>query len=177
MACETGETSNCVSTRQQIAVNVNPAVTIPTPQASVYIPSGGSASLTATGCSGGSGTYVLKWYKSSDNSLVTMPVSPTTTTNYYAQCEQTFNGITCVSAKSANVTVNVGNFINSVLTGNWENANTWFPSRVPLPTDNVIINNHTITITTNTANAKSLECKSRATLRYLNSAAKLNVGF
>ena len=105
-----------------------------------------------------------------------MPVSPTTTTNYYAKCEQTFSTITCINAKSANVAVNVGNFINSVLTGNWENISTWFPSRVPLTTDNVIINNHTVTITSNAANAKSLEYKSGATLRYLNAAAKLNVG-
>lgn len=176
VACETGGTANCVSTRQQIAVNVNPVSPMPTPQASAYIASGGSVSLTATGCSGSSGTYALKWYKASDNTLATMPVSPTITTSYYAKCEQTFNGITCVSAKSANVAVNVGNFINSVLTGNWESINTWFPSRVPLPTDNVIINNHTVTITSNAANAKTLEYKSGATLRYLNAAAKLNVG-
>ena len=177
VACETGGASNCVSTRQQIAVNVNPVSPIPTPQTSAYIAVGGSVSLTATGCAGNSGTYALKWYKASDNSLVTMPVSPTTTTNYYAKCEQTFNTITCINAKSANVAVNVGNFINSVLTGNWENTSTWFPSRIPLLTDNVIINNHTVTVTSNAANAKSLEYKSGAILRYLNAAAKLNVGF
>jgi hypothetical protein len=177
VACETGGTANCVSTRQQIAVNVNPVSPIPTPQASAYIASGGSVSLTATGCSGSSGTYALKWYKASDNSLVTMPVSPTTITNYYAKCEQTFNGITCISAKSANVAVNMGNFINSAFTGNWESTSTWTPSRVPLPTDIVIINNHTVTVTSNAANAKSLEYKSGAILRYLNAAAKLKVGF
>jgi hypothetical protein len=177
VACETGGTANCVSTRQQISVNVNPVSPIPTPQTSAYISTGASITLTATGCSGGTGTYTLKWYKSSDNSLVTMPVSPAITTNYYAKCEQTFQGIICTSVKSANVTVNVGNFINSVLSGNWESTNTWTPSRVPLATDNVIINNHTVTITSNAANAKTLEYKSGATLRYLNAASKLNVGF
>ena len=178
VACETGGTTNCVSaSRQQIAVNVNPVSPIPTPQANAYIAIGGSVSLTATGCSGGSGTYVLKWYKASDNSLVTMPVSPPTSTNYYAKCEQTFNGIVCPSAKSGNVAVNVGDFLNSVLTGNWESTGTWFPSRVPLPTDIVIINNHTVTITSNAANAKGIEYKTGATVKYLNAAAKLRIGF
>ena len=150
---------------------------MPTPQAPAYIPTGGGVSLTATGCSGSLGTYSLKWYKSTDNTLVTMPVSPAATTNYYAKCEQTLNSITCIGLASANVTVNVGNVVNSIISRNWESTNTWFPSRVPLPTDVVIINNHTVTITSNAANAKSLEYKSGATLRYLNAAAKLNVGF
>ncbi|MES2520838.1 MAG: hypothetical protein V4585_22175 [Bacteroidota bacterium] len=177
VACETGGTSNCVSTRQQIVVNVNPVSPVPIPQPSAYIAVGGSVSLTATGCSGGSGTYALKWYKALDNSLVTMPVSPSTTTNYYAKCEQTLNGITCTSANSGNVLVNVGDFVNSVLTGNWESTNTWFPSRIPLATDNVIINNHTVTITSNAANAKSVDYKTGATLKYLNAGTKLKVGF
>ncbi len=145
--------------------------------ANATIPSGGSISLTATGCSGSLGTYALKWYKASDNSLVTMPVSPTVTTNYYAKCEQTLNSVTCVSMASANVVVSIGDFINSIATGNWESPSTWNPSRVPLATDNVIINNHIVTVTTNAANAKSVEYKSGANLRYLNGAAKLNVGF
>ena len=150
---------------------------MPTPQANATIPSGGNISLTATGCSGSLGTYVLKWYKASDNSLVTMPVSPTTTTSYYAKCEQTLNSVTCVSMASVNVVVSVGDFINSIVTGNWESPSTWNPSRVPLPTDNVIINNHIVTVTTNAANAKSVDLKSGANLRYLNGVGRLKVGF
>lgn len=150
----------------------------PTPQAyDYYIPTGGSASLTASGCSGTIGTYTLYWRKVSDNSAVTMPVSPSTTTSYYVTCERVLNGVGCESLRSANVTVNVGNYINSIISGNWENTNTWTPSRVPLPTDIVIINNHTVTITSNVANAKSVEYKSGSTLQYLNAAAKLNIGF
>jgi hypothetical protein len=106
-----------------------------------------------------------------------MTVSPTTTTSYYVLCERMLSGTGCFSLSSANVTVNVGNYINSIISGNWENTNTWTPSRVPLPTDIVIINNHTVTITSNVANAKRVEYKSGATLRYLNNTAKLNVGF
>jgi hypothetical protein len=90
---------------------------------------------------------------------------------------KTTNGVSCRSPYSETVTVYVGNYINSIISGNWESTNTWTPSRVPLPTDNVIINNHTVTITSNAANAKRLEYKSGATLKYLDAAAKLKVGF
>jgi Concanavalin A-like lectin/glucanases superfamily len=163
----------CTNSASVVTSSLSP---MPTAQANAYISTGASITLTATGCSGGTGTYTLKWYKSSDNSLVTMPVSPAITTNYYAKCEQALNSVICLSPASANVTVNVGNYINSIISGNWENTSTWAPSRVPLPTDNVIINNHTVTITSNAANAKTLEYKSGATLRYLNNSAKLNVG-
>ncbi len=164
----------CTNSATVVVSNLNP--TVPTPQGSAYIPTGGSVSLTATGCSGGSGTYVLKWYRASDNTLATMPVSPTITTNYYAKCEQTFNSVPCLSMASTNVAVNVGDIVNSIITGNWESTSTWFPPRVPLPTDVVIINNHTVTITTNLANAKRVELKNGGILNYLNGAAKLKVG-
>ena len=164
----------CTNSASVVTSMISPT---PTPQVyAYYIPAGGSASLTATGCSGATGTYSLRWSKVSDNSLVTMPVSPTTTTSYYVSCERALDGVGCLSLVSANVTVNVGNYINSIISGNWENSNTWTPSRIPLPTDIVIINNHTVTISSNAANAKSLEYKSGATLRYLNAVAKLNVG-
>ena len=159
------------------SITINSVSPVPTPQGNTSIATGGSLSLTATGCSGSSGTYTLKWYKASDNSLVTMPISPSTTTNYYAKCENIFNATTCLSPASANVIVYVGNIINSFITGDWENTNTWTPSRIPLPTDNVIINNHTVTITTNAANVKRVDLKSGGNLKYLNNAAKLKVGF
>jgi hypothetical protein len=119
----------------------------------------------------------LKWYKTSDNTLATMPVSPTITTNYYAKCEQTLNSISCLSMASANVAVNVGDIVNSIISGDWENTGTWFPPRIPLITDNVIINNHVVTITTNAANAKKVDLKSGGNLKYLNGVARLRVGF
>jgi hypothetical protein len=87
------------------SVTVNPVTTTPTPQANTQIIFGASITLTATGCSGVND--VLKWYKTSDNSLAVMPVSPTATTNYYAKCETTLNGITCISGNSTDVTVTV----------------------------------------------------------------------
>ena len=60
----------------------------------------GSSSLSASACSGGT----LTWYKASDNTTVTSPVSPTSTTNYYAKC--IVSGCP-PSNPSANVTVAV----------------------------------------------------------------------
>jgi parallel beta-helix repeat protein len=96
--------NGCTSTATT-SVTVNPVTATPTPQANTQIIFGASITLTATGCSGVND--VLKWYKSSDNSLATMPVSPTATTNFYAKCETTLNGITCISGNSTDVTVTV----------------------------------------------------------------------
>ena len=87
------------------SATVNPTPVTPTTQADTQIIFGGNVSLTATGCSGAGN--VLKWYQTADNGLVTMPVSPTATTQYYAKCEITSNGITCMSGNSNNVTVTV----------------------------------------------------------------------
>jgi hypothetical protein len=71
----------------------------------------------------------LKWYKSSDNSLVTNPVSPSITTNYYAKCEVTANGITCESVKSADVAVTVITvqilYVNVANTNPTQDGTTW----------------------------------------------------
>jgi surface protein len=65
----------------------------------------------------------------------------------------------------------------SIVNGNWENANTWNFNRVPLITDNVIINTgHTVNVTTNTANARKVEYKANAIINFVNSLAKLNIG-
>jgi hypothetical protein len=70
----------------------------------------------------------LKWYQTSDNALVTMPVSPTVTTQYYAKCEQTANSVTCASVKSNDVTVTVVNRIFVDITkvaAPIQNGNSW----------------------------------------------------
>jgi hypothetical protein len=96
--------NGCTSTATT-SVTVNPVTATPMPQANTQIIFGASITLTATGCSGVND--VLKWYKSSDNTLAVMPVSPTATTNFYAKCETTLNSITCISGNSVDVTVTV----------------------------------------------------------------------
>ncbi len=97
--------SNGCTAMATTSATVNPTPATPTTQADTQIIFGGSITLTATGCS--NVNDILKWYQTADNTLVTMPVSPTATTNYYAKCETTLNGITCISPNSNNVTVTV----------------------------------------------------------------------
>ncbi|MEA5461780.1 right-handed parallel beta-helix repeat-containing protein [Arcicella sp. LKC2W] len=94
--------SNGCTATATTSVIVNPTPVTPTTQADAQIIFGGGVSLTATGCEG-----IIKWYQKSDNILVSMPVSPTATTQYYAKCEITSNGITCTSEKSNDVTITV----------------------------------------------------------------------
>jgi hypothetical protein len=166
--------NSCTATAT-IAVTVNPIPTTPTPQANVSITSGTSITLTATGCSG-----TLLWFKASDNSSVTMPVSPTVTTNYYAKCEVTTNSVSCTSPVSSNVTVTVNTIVAvmSIKTGNWEDPSTWNVGRLPLITEDVTIDSsHTVTITTNTqATAKKVIHKANSNLNLGNTSAKLILG-
>jgi Concanavalin A-like lectin/glucanases superfamily/Right handed beta helix region len=73
-------------------------------------------------------------------------------------------GRTDMGAYESNVNMNE---IISIVNGNWENNNTWNLARQPLNTDKVIINGHTVTVTTNTVVAKDLVYKTGAILRYL----------
>jgi Right handed beta helix region len=89
---------------------------------------GQSISITATGCTGTLGTFTLKWYQTSDNLLVTMPVSPVVTTQYYSKCEQTVGLATCLSPKSNDATVTVVNrvFVNIAnIAAPVQNGNSW----------------------------------------------------
>ena len=160
---------NGCTASNMIAVTVNPIVAIPTTQAFASIVTGGSVTLTATGCSG-----TLIWFKSSDDSPVTMPVSPTTVTSYYAKCEVTTNGLTCTSAKSSDIVVTVG-VITSIKTGGaWEDPATWDANRVPLLTDEVVIDsNHDVIITTMNAVAKKVIYKNNGKISFGNPATKL----
>jgi hypothetical protein len=152
-----------------VQVIVNATVAPPTPQANVTILTGSSISLTATGCSG-----TLKWFDASNNSPVTMPVSPTSATSYYAKCEFLANGINCESSPSANVTVTIADNVMSIISGNWEDGTTWNIGRPPMASEKAIIDsNHTVSITTNSAVAKELEYKMNANLNYANATAKL----
>ena len=117
--------NNCISTATTL-VTINPIVVVPTPQANMQLILGSSVTLTATGCIGTG--FMIKWYQSSNNALVAMPVSPPATTNYYAICEQTANGITCLSAKSNTLTLTVINriFVDiTKISASIQNGNSW----------------------------------------------------
>jgi Concanavalin A-like lectin/glucanases superfamily/Right handed beta helix region len=72
-------------------------------------------------------------------------------------------GKTDMGAYESNVNMNE---IISIATGNWEAPGTWNLERVPLATDKVILNNHTVTVTTPNAKAKNVEQKPSSNLRF-----------
>ncbi len=164
----------CASNFVEVSVSVNPIPPIPNVQNNTTIVVGENISLTSTGCLNSIGNYA-QWYKSVDNSLVTMPVSPTVITNYFAKCIETTNSVACSSAKSSDVEVNIGDII-SIITGDWENGSIWNLGRVPFSTDFVLIGgNHTVTVTTDGATAKKVLYRSNAKINLGNNAAKLKV--
>ena len=115
--------SGCIST-STVEVFVNPVPTTPTPNAVAPIAMGSSATLTATGCAG-----TLRWYLSANDNEVTNPVSPTNATDYYAKCEITQNGASCLSDKSVNVTVGVIAvqivYVNATNTNSTQDGTAW----------------------------------------------------
>ena len=154
-------------------VTVNAVPITPTVQANVNIPAGTSTTLTATGCAG-----TLLWFNTANNSSVTMPISPTATTTYYAKCTVTANSVTCIGQASGNVVVTVGPMvIISIKTGSWEDPTTWNVGRLPLVTENVTIDiSHIVTITNTNATAKKIIYKLGAKLNFGNVTAKLTLG-
>ena len=167
------ETSTCQGSFVNVGVTVKPPLAVPNVQRDTVIFVGESISLNATGCLSLGGT--LSWYKASNNSLVTMPISPSVTTTYYAKCKQ-MSGLMCSSSMSRNVMVSVSNTVTSIATGSWNAPTTWDAGRVPIAGVSVIVNpNHTVTIYTE-AKAKSILCKGTGKIIFSSVSCKLNVG-
>ena len=151
-----------VTTSVKVIQSLPPVVN---PSAQVVLSN--SITLTATGCAG-----TLYWYKTTNNSAVTMPVSPIITTLYYAKC--TVSG--CVSAKSDDITVTIGAPIAiSIKSGDWEDKGTWNINRVPLAIDSVIIDvNHTVAIH-GQYSAKWMSFRDKGTITFGSGISNLNI--
>jgi hypothetical protein len=157
--------NQCVASATTSATVMEALPPIVSPTAQVVLSN--LITLTASGCAG-----ILSWYKTSDNQLVNMPVSPTVTTLYYAKC----NLSGCVSAKSGDITVSIGAPIAiSIKTGDWEDKSTWNINRVPLPIDSVIIDaNHTVTIH-GQYSAKWMSFRNNGTISFSTFSGNLNI--
>ncbi len=109
---------------QQDTVKVMAPATPTSPMGGI-ISQGQSITLTANGCSGEG--FTLLWYKSADNSPVSMPVSPTVTTLYYVRCQQTLGAVSCLSDKTADVSVTVGQriFVNAANVNPGQDGLSW----------------------------------------------------
>ena len=139
-----------------------------------------NTTLGVTSSSGSLGTTPsYAWKRNADNPITTSTISVTN-----AGMGDTY-GVTvtlspdagCYTTYTATSSLIVG-CILSITSGNWEDPATWNLNRVPLTTDNAVINNnHNVTINTNSANSNKAEVRPNAKLIYGNSAAKLKLGF
>lgn len=155
-------------------ITVLPVVPVPV-ALGAGITLGSSVTLTSTGCTGAGLTE--KWFKTSDDSPVMMPVSPTVTTSYYAKCERTTGTVICLSSKSNDVSVTVIiPPVISIISGNWEDAATWNVGRIPTATEDVIIDsNHTVTINT-IVSAKNVAIRTNGKIIKGSASSKLQIG-
>ncbi len=119
------DANNCAQSQTGSATVTVLAPSTPTSPIGATISQGQSTTLTASGCTGEG--FTLLWYQSADNSPVTMPVSPQVTTNYYARCQQTLGQTSCLSGKTADVIVMVGQkiFVNVANTNPTQDGNSW----------------------------------------------------
>ncbi len=135
-ACRVATTFMILTTAPPVASSTSATITM-----------GSSVTLNATGCTGvGS---VLKWYRTADDVEVSMPGSPTTTTQYYARCVRTTGTTICLSDKSQPVTVTVilPTSFDSVRSGNWDVPTTWNCNCIPDGTRPVqIMDSHIVTL-------------------------------
>ena len=158
--------NSCIATATS-SVNIVQSV-IPTVIPTTGVVLSSSITLSATGCDNG----ILSWFQSSNNQLVTMPISPVVQTSYYSKC----NLSGCLSEKSGNILVSILPPIAvSLKTGDWEDKNTWSIARVPLSIDSVIIRpTHYITIRSQ-AYAKWLSWTGFGNLIFASPTSKLNL--
>ncbi|CCH00209.1 hypothetical protein FAES_2200 [Fibrella aestuarina BUZ 2] len=144
-----GTTTFYVSTAESVACRRATTFTIlttaPPTVTSTTLTQGNSVVLSASGCTGT--TALLRWYQTVGDGEVSMPVSPTVTTQYYARCQRTTGSLTCLSDKSLNSTVMVvpGTSVESVTSGLWNAPSTWSCNCVPNGTLPVRIL-HTVTV-------------------------------
>ncbi|MEZ0607933.1 M36 family metallopeptidase [Fibrella sp. WM1] len=144
-----GTTTFYVSTAESVACRRATTFTIqttaPPTVASVTITQGSSVVLSASGCTGA--TAVLRWYQTVGDGEVSMPVSPTATTQYYARCQRTTGSLSCLSDKSLTSTVTVmpGTFVESVASGPWNAPSTWNCNCIPNGTLPIRVL-HTVTV-------------------------------
>ena len=168
------ETATCQSINKQVSVIVLPALIVSTVQSDVTITLMESITLTAMGCESGT---TLKWYKSLDNTSVTMPVIPLQNTQYYAKCQKIDGALTCLSDKSGDVMVNVIPVIVSIATGDWESPSTWNAGRVPKNGDFVVIDQDHVVTLNGESSVKTIDYRGTGTLKYQSTSSKLNTGF
>ncbi len=150
---------------QKVSIGSNP---IPTLSANpTTVSSNQLSTLSASGCTGGN----YSWSTGHQN-ITNLTVYPCITTTYYVYCTLP----SCPTIKTqGQVSVQqlsplTSNILTSEKTGNWNDPTVWCCGRVPTFSDAVIIYpTHMVTVTDNTAKAKSLKMEVPSSgIKYLN---------
>ena len=114
----------------------------------------------------------LQWQKESVDISGETSLNYKTTTSGVYRVKVTTSGVANYT-NTKTVTINSGCCImKSIANGSWESPSTWSCSRVPNLTDDVIINGHQISVTTNAAKAKKVIYQG-GKINMANSTAKL----
>jgi hypothetical protein len=117
---------------------------------------------------GGSGTDILNSIKNTqDGEFILVGESNSNISGNKVENSQGLNDIWVIKISN---TINI-----SINSGNWEDLTTWSLNRIPIKTDNVIIDeNHVVIINTDGAKAKSVKAKLNSKLKILD-GAKLTI--
>ena len=175
--------NGCESPRSSVSVTVS-AFTTPSVNISpTTVCAGTTQIITTTSTNGGTPNYL--WKKNNIDLATTQNITITNavTNDVYAlTMTPSANACPNPATPTATVSLTIGTgciaTITSVASGNWETASTWDLNRLPTTADTVIINaNHTVTVTTNDANAKKVETRSNGKVIFNDTTTKLKLGF
>ena len=171
------------SARTAVSVTINPTTT-PSVSISPAIVCAGATQMIITTPTNAGTTPAYLWKRNSVDLATTKDITITNAVSgdVYALI-MTPSADACANPTTATVSLTIGgagciSVITSVISGNWETPATWNLNRIPGITDNVIIDaNHTVTVTTNGANAKKVETRSNGKVIFNNNTTKLKLGF
>ena len=176
--------NGCESPRASVAVTVKAFSTPSVSISPTQVCAGTTQTITTTPTNGGNAAGYV-WKKNNVNFATTqnITISNAVANDVYA-LTMTPSADACpnLSTPTATASLTIGagciSVIISVVSGNWETPATWNLNRIPGIVDNVIIDaNHTVTVTTNDANAKKVETRSNGKVIFNNNTTKLKLGF
>ena len=176
--------NGCESPRASVAVTVKAFSTPSVSISPAVVCAGTTQTITTTPTNGGNAAGYV-WKKNNVNFATTQNIiiSNAVANDVYAltmtpSADACPNSSTPTATASLTIGAGCSSIIVSVVSGNWETPATWSLNRIPGIADDVIIDaNHTVTVTTNDANAKKVETRSNGKVIFNNNTTKLKLGF
>ena len=176
--------NGCESPRASVAVTVKAFSTPSVSISPAVVCAGTTQTITTTPTNGGNAAGYV-WKKNNVNFATTqnITISNAVANDVYAStmtpsADACPNSSTPTATASLTIGAGCSSIIVSVVSGNWETPATWSLNRIPGIADDVIIDaNHTVTVTTNDANAKKVETRSNGKVIFNNNTTRIKLGF